>query len=572
MALTVLVRPKEKINLKDVIASGGEGDIYVDKGFAYKIYHDVVRALPIAKLDELTVLNSPSIIRPFDPVFDTSGKKLVGYRMREVTNAIPLAKYMTKSFKEKNSITPAMTTDLIHTFQSVVRFIHEKDILIVDLNEMNFAVSTTFDTVYCFDVDSYQTTSFPATALMEKVQDYHSARFSRLTDWYSFAIVTFNTFSGIHPFRGGHPNYKHLNNTDAMLQRMKDNVSVLHTGATVPAATLPFTVIPPVYLEWYRALFEEGKRLSPPTDIHDRVQQPVHVEVAQIIQGQTLKIEKLDEYSALIIACIPTRKVRTIITAKNVHFNTVKTLPCLSLPTRVIATPKRETLLAVSLDARTNRLILREILVGKTVECEMLADSFMTYHGRLYAKQADIVYEVDFIENGVTLHAVPRTVGSVSVKSSQLFEGVVMETLLGRPHAMMFPDTGISYTIGLPELEKLRILDAKYENKLLVVLAQNTVGSYNKYYFRMNAAHDAYDTWTEQDVDYHTLNFVVLDNGIVVEITDDGQLEVYQNVQWSQGRRQVIKDPAISGNTYLYHDGMQVLLSKENVLYSVKMS
>src|SRR5207248_7337064 len=112
--------------------------------------------------------------------------------------------------------------------QEGVRHVHERGILIVDLNEMNFLLDASVEEILFIDVDSYQTPGFPATALMESIRDRHAARFSQATDWFSFGIVSFQMFTGIHPYRGKHPT---LTGLDA---RMERNVSVLNPEVAVP--------------------------------------------------------------------------------------------------------------------------------------------------------------------------------------------------------------------------------------------------------------------------------------------------------------------------------------------------
>lgn len=558
MALTVLVAKKDKVTLKDVVASGGEGNIYLDKGFAYKIYNEPSKCISEAKITELGILDHPSIVRPLDAVFDAKGTTLLGYRMREATHIVSLAQYLTKTFKERNKVIPQNTVDLVRRFQEVINFVHTKNSLLVDINEMNFALNDGyFNTPFFLDVDSYKTPSFPATALMEKVRDFHASTFSTLTDWYSFAVLSFNIFIGIHPFRGGHPNYKHLEKVQAMIQRMKDNISVLHQGATYPTgATLPFDVIPPVYMQWYTALFEEGKRLPPPMDLVAAVQQQI-VSKAQIPRGHHFIIDKLKEYEAAIIGYLSCHDINTVLTTQN------------DPSTIAVVTPKNHTSLIAWKDLKTNKLQILDAKTHISVVCDLQVDSMMGYSGRLYIKQNDTVCEAEFIE-GKTTHLIPKIVGNVSLRSAQFFNGVVIENLLGRYHAMMFPAAGMNFTVALPELDKMRVLDAKYENKMLVALVHES-GSYHKYYFRLAPTHDSYDVWSERDVDYHDLNFVVLDNGIVVEVMSDGKMSVYQNAKGASGKK-VVEDPVIMGDMHLHHDGVKVLFSQGNALYSLKMN
>ena len=250
-----------KLNFK---AQGGEGSIYVKGSTAYKIYTDPQRALRAEKLQELSVITQPNIIRPLSLILDTHNRP-IGYTMRFVGKTHALCQLFPKAFRLRNKLTPETTLSLVRRLQQGVTYIHNHQILLVDLNELNFLVAEDFSELYFIDVDSYQTPSFPATVLMESVRDRHATQFTIESDFFSFAVVSFQMFVGIHPFKGTYPPLQQLSDKANKLDvRMRKNISVLNKDVTVPASCLPFTVIPPVYLDWYRAVFEDGKRLAPP--------------------------------------------------------------------------------------------------------------------------------------------------------------------------------------------------------------------------------------------------------------------------------------------------------------------
>ncbi|HEU4796864.1 MAG TPA: hypothetical protein VFT02_14610, partial [Pyrinomonadaceae bacterium] len=154
-------------------AQGGEGAVYVKGQTAYKIYTDPSRCIAQAKIDELSQLAQPNIIRPVHLILDGSNRP-VGYTMRAVGKANSLCQLFPKAFRQRNNITPDLALRLVRQLQTGVLHIHSRGILVVDLNEMNFLVSADFAELYFIDVDSYQTPSFPATALMETVRDRHA--------------------------------------------------------------------------------------------------------------------------------------------------------------------------------------------------------------------------------------------------------------------------------------------------------------------------------------------------------------------------------------------------------------
>ena len=249
-----------ELTKRDFLASGGEADVYCRGGSVYKIYHDRHQIIPPAKLKELSALDRANICRPIDYVYD--GNNLVGLTFNAVKNAAPLCKFISNSQYQKLGITPPDVLERVDIMQGTIGFIHSRNCLIVDGNEFNYLVggkaAGATEMVYFIDVDSYQTLSHKATALMPSIRDYHASEFSELTDWFSFAIVSCQMFLGIHPFKGRHPKIKGLE------PRMKAGVSIFNKTVTVPSNVRPMDWIPEAYRDWYVDLFEKGKRLPPP--------------------------------------------------------------------------------------------------------------------------------------------------------------------------------------------------------------------------------------------------------------------------------------------------------------------
>lgn len=191
----------------DEIGHGGQGKVFAKRALAYKIYHDASTMLPVGKIQELSALTDRKIIKPEDIVFHRN--RPVGYTMRYIPTSHPLCKVFTKVFKQRNGISQDNALDLVRDMQKTLQHIHDSGILVVDLNEMNFLVDDKFTGVYFIDVDNFQTPSYPAGYLMDTVRDRTSPKnkFSKSTDWFSFAIVSFQVMVGIHPYKGTHPRY-----------------------------------------------------------------------------------------------------------------------------------------------------------------------------------------------------------------------------------------------------------------------------------------------------------------------------------------------------------------------------
>ena len=69
----------KNIDLPPNCVSGGEGDVYIKDGFAYKIYHDINKALSKQKFEELKQLDRPNIIKPESLLYDNQ-HNIIGYK------------------------------------------------------------------------------------------------------------------------------------------------------------------------------------------------------------------------------------------------------------------------------------------------------------------------------------------------------------------------------------------------------------------------------------------------------------------------------------------------------------
>src|ERR1044072_9778699 len=88
-------------------AEGGEGAVYVKGSNAYKIYTDPSRCITQAKIDELSVLVQPNIIRPLDLIIDGRNRP-VGYSMRSAGKTYSLCQLFPNAFRQGNNITPEL--------------------------------------------------------------------------------------------------------------------------------------------------------------------------------------------------------------------------------------------------------------------------------------------------------------------------------------------------------------------------------------------------------------------------------------------------------------------------------
>lgn len=539
---------------------GGEGAVYVKGSNAYKIYLDPSRCIPQAKIDELSVLVQPSIIRPLELLIDNQNRP-AGYSMRSIGKAHALCQLFPKAFRQRNNLTPELTLRLVRQLQTGVSHIHSRGILIVDLNEMNFLVAADFNDLFFIDVDSYQTPSFPATVLMESVRDRHAKTFSTDSDWFSFAVVSFQMFAGIHPFKGTYPAFQHLpDNATKLDERMRANVSVLHPGVSVPAACLPFSVIPPNYLDWYRAVFEQGKRLPPPQAVQALIV-VAGPTMGQSIASRKFEVREVREFDSEIISY---DGVITV-TEQSVYFNGRK----YSRPpfdAKLTITPRQRHLIAAYHNGA--QLRFRDLTTDRLIESQVEGEEVMLSQGQLYIKQHEHIFAIDFVElpNNTLLGL--RSVANVMMNSTRMFDGVAIQNLLGANYASI-PSGGGCHQVRLAELDGAQIVNAKLYRNVLIVLVTNA-GRYDKYVFRFVKNFGSYDVRILPDVTTPDIEFTVLDTGVVLHLIDDDKLEIFSSARDSI-KISVVEDEALKDDLKLFHTGKQALMAKGRKLYKFKM-
>jgi len=550
-----------RLGRSDFKAQGGEGAVYVKGSTAYKIYANPTRAIPLSKIDELSVLDQPNIIRPLDLILD--GKNTpVGYSMRSVEKAHALCQLFPKAFRQRNNLTPELMLRLVLRLQAGVSHVHDKGILIVDLNELNFLVSADFSEVFFVDVDSYQTPSFPATVLMESVRDRHTMTFNHGSDWFSFAVVSFQMFTGIHPFKGTYAPLQHLPDKAKKLDaRMLANISVLHPNVSVPLSCLPFSVIPQVYLDWYRAVFEQGKRLPPPDNAH-ALGIVTTVRANESVESGSFVINRIHEFDSEIIW----HDGVITVTQSSVYFDG-KNYPKPPFDVKLVVSPRQRHLIAAFHDG--TRLRFRDLTVDKDVASEVEGEDAMLSSGKLYIKQHESIFAVDLIEQPQSLLLGLRLVANVMIRSTKMFEGVAIQNLLGANYVSIPTADGVCHQVRIPELDDYQIVDARRDRNVLIVVV-TTEGRYDKLIFRFSDDFSGYDCRRLDDIVSTGIEFTVLDSGIVLHLAEDGRLEVFPNVRDSAKIR-VIRDQALDEDLRLFHTGTQALIAGGPSLYKIRL-
>ena len=538
---------------KDFIWGGGEGDVYGKGNTVYKIYHDPKKMIPEGKMLELAQLEKDNILRPLDTII--KGNQRVGFTMRRVYDTFALCRLFVADFCLINNISNEAIIKLIEKIKETIGFIHSKQCLIVDGNEFNYLVSHDFKIPYFIDVDSYQTkNSYPATAIMESIRDWHCKKFTELSDWFAFAIIACQLFAKVHPFKG-----KRNDCPDSLEERMKRNLSIFNAGTRLTAGVKAHMQnIPSSYRDWFIALFEQGTRTLPP----DLIASIGHI-VKHTIQGSNAfeinEIFKASEQIFYYAYCYGFPVIKTeheIITSKR-SFKADRN-------TEVLIGHQQLTPVLASIENKKLKLDAGGIPV---LPLDLDCTEKMVIDNTLYVKNEGNLIEMFIDDRGPKIIPSIKMVWNIMPNSSTLFSGVVYENILGKPFLVIpkpiHSGNSLCYIMPVKELEGYRIVSAKHDNGVCILVGHKK--TYDRIILKFAENYTSYTCKIIKDVDTQMVNFVTLDNGIVILLYGD-TIEVFSKAP-NNPNSNVIEDTGLA-DVKLTKNGNQALFIKEDKVFS----
>lgn len=561
--MTVVVKGKgpETLDKNSYVAAGGFGTVCKKGGTAYKIYHNPKDMIPVAKITELLALSHiDNVLGPLDILLDQKSNDPIGFTMRYKSGTEFLTRLFNKNFRNDNNITPEMIVTLIRIMQTTLAEVHKCGILTIDFNEMNSLTNDTFKDIYFIDVDSYQTKSFRATALMESVRDrkFPKGQFSEKTDWFSFAIVSFQMYMTYHPYmKGRHPNYQPKDWSD----RMDKNISIFHPEVVLADIWKDFSVIPAPHLAWYKAVFHQGDRSAPP--LPDGIILVGPAQPTLITGNESFVVTKLLEYPDPISGAYFLNGVMHAITRKGIYAGT-RRLKDLSSVSKSVSLANVIGMDPVLVIKSQDRIIFEDIAGNKVGE--VAATQAMHHNGCIYTVYNSRMYENSFSFMGKKVLHTTKVTSNIFEPATKLYPGVALQDILGKCWAAIPYQPGKCFNGPLPELDSKRIIDAKFDHHVLIVIAENK-GKYNRYVFCFNEDVSKYTCRVAEGIQSTVINFTCLNSGICIHLSDDDTVEVFKD----NSKIKEVKNPPITMDMRLMNDSTGVVFINKNGLYSLKL-
>lgn len=232
-------------------------------------------------------------------------------------------------------------------------------------------------------------------------------------------------------------------------------------------------------------------------------------------------------------------------------------------------TPKFARPIALNLHA--GKLYLHELDEHRVTELQFAASEIARSGDRFYARSGTGVLEIDFIEMKTQTTAVAsHAVASVLENASRLFEGCAIQNMLGSVFVSLFPKSRTGYQVRVPQLDKCKIVDARFERGILMVITARD-GVYERMIVWFNQDFSSYDMITTPLGAPADLNFLVTDAGVCVMLAEDEKLHVFRGQFGAPLAVKIISDPALGGDMRLTRVGGRPGFIRGNKVFSISM-
>jgi len=566
MSLTVYKKGNKKVifSKNDYKATGGEGVIYIQGTEVFKIFLKIPNPSFANKISELKMLDKPNILRPLDLLYNNNGE-FIGFTMyfqRDTTTMPPM---FTNGYRRRNNITPDMTVELVNIIAEIIQYIHDKKCLIVDMNELNFLIcKLTHKIPYFIDVDSYETPSFPATAIMDSIRDFTTNKFSRETDWFSFGILALQLFIGIHPYKGRHASF----NDDDIKARQLAHVSIFNKDVRLPPPVRDLSLIPGPYLDWFKKVFEEGKRMAPPTVTGG--QQHLKAKIKVLIGSNNILLIEVLSCDEDILRCEFKSGIRIVYTGSKVYIGKNTTHIPIDINSEFIFSPVSGNPLEVGVD-KNDMLLIRDVLTMKSLCVSPLkAQRIMVIKNRLYVINNGKLTEIKIRELGGKTIPVCETSWDILPNSSQFFNNMIVSDALGTKFFYFLYAEGKCLSIKAPnEIQPYNIINAKYENGVVILIGFKS-GKYDRIIIKYQD--ERFQNWNidiEPNIMMSDINFISFRKGedyIIVELKSNDELEIST---LKSDTKKVLKNVGL-GQVPLCNNLADVFIYQGSKLYQLK--
>ncbi len=561
----IILAKRGKITLSpaNYLSSGGEASVYKKGKTIIKLYTDQQRILRDnlpAKIAKLSQLQHPFIVSPQNMVLDKKGNP-IGYYM-SLANGEALSRFFTNDFRNQIGFDIDETNDLVEKMQKTVKFAHSRQAIMVDANELNWLVVKQANyQPKIIDVDSWAIDRWRAQVVMPSIRDWHSNGFNQKSDWFSWGVVTFQLYTGIHPYKGKLPGYK----PTEMIKRMKENASVFSKGIRLNRAVRDFSLIPTPLLNWYKQTFQKGERTIPPIPSKNIIspKAPRRMKILQSAQD-LLVFNKLYFGVSRIVKVFPCGLLRAS-DNKLISINKGLLLDDFSENGEAIYL-NGGYLCADKKGKEFSFVFIKENNKEKTnLSINANIKELFRFENRLFVVGEKSLNEVFLKFFSKPILCLGQRQGILR-NSSQWFEGAGVQDALGVKYIIIPFGEKSCAQIRAPEMDDLKIINGKAGTGFACFIGIDKKGVYHKLEFAFNKNYQSYQVW-RNTTDNSALNISILENGLCATIVQDKELVIFAP---HQGLVKKITHPNIGTDMTLAKINNKVIYFLDNEVWQIR--
>lgn len=208
------------------IKRGGEGKILTIPELPNQVAKIYLNAnyqhMSKAQKDALACLDAELFVKPLELIFNKKGGDIIGFTMSYIPpDFVPLSAFYNKNYGANVGISDDFKLQVAEKVLEGVQAAHSQDVVIGDLSGLNILVNLQKEVKF-IDTDSYETAVHTHWGvLLDEIRDYlYQGQVSKESDYFAVAVVLFNLFTSLHPFKGVHKVVK------SMAERMINKIPV----------------------------------------------------------------------------------------------------------------------------------------------------------------------------------------------------------------------------------------------------------------------------------------------------------------------------------------------------------
>lgn len=480
----------------------------------------------------------------------------------------PLPRVFTNDFRIREGFTDKDAIALVARMQEAVRAAHDHRAIMADANELNWIAvlaGKNGPEPRVIDVDSWAIGNWPAQVLMPSIKDWHTKGFNELTDWFAWGVVSFQVFTGIHPYKGTLTSFA----PGDLEGRMKANASVFRKGVRLNRAVRDFSKIPGPLLDWYVETFERGTRAIPPSPFVTGAAKAPALQVVRMVTTKSgslvydLLYRKVGDRAIQIFPC----GVVLFASGSLVNLWSKREIASVKYFSCEVARVEDGWLIAERGNGGVKFSYVNEhSLIETELVPQLKITKVMRYENRLFAITDEGVAEIVFRNLGKPIISFGHTWRAM-VNATKWFHGVGIQDAMGAAYLILpFGEKECAH-VRVRELDGCRPVSARAGERIVSIIAAEKKGKYQKFEFYFD---DRYTTYSvlKTDVDTPEMNIAILPKGVCATIIDDGELVISVP---RTGVVNTVSDKGITSDMMLSCVGDKVVYTKDGEVWWVHM-